>query len=161
MLGVVQRALNGDTRTVSMASLVHEAMMATPSQLQLNSTSSDTLNLLKDVSMAPDLPGYEALIADLRNRTVDFFTNSQQTYVMFKKLGIRPSTGIIIQGASGTGKTGIAQLLGREASEHFRFLSVSCAELVHKVVGETEKKLSEIFSSGIGFIVLAFMLIVS
>lgn len=122
-------------------------MCAAPSELQQQSSSS-ALKLLKDVSQAPELPGYESIVKNLLQSTVDFYDRTNNTRFVYEKLGIRPSSGILIQGASGTGKTALAHLLGKEASAHFKFLSVSCAELVHKVVGETERKLSDIFSAG-------------
>ena len=131
-----------------LSKLQQEAVCAAPSELQQHKASS-AIKLLKDVSQAPELPGYESIVKSLLQNTVDFYDHGNSTRLVYEKLGIRPSSGILIQGASGTGKTALAHLLGKKASAHFKFLSVSCAELVHKVVGETERKLSEIFSAGI------------
>jgi replication-associated recombination protein RarA len=41
--------------------------------------------------------------------------------------------GILIHGPSGCGKTSLARWLAQEGKGHFKFLSVACADLVHKV----------------------------
>jgi DNA replication protein DnaC len=44
-----------------------------------------------------------------------------------------PSQGILLYGPSGCGKTAIATRIAYETRHEFKFLSVSCAELIHKV----------------------------
>ena len=52
-------------------------------------------------------------------------------------------TGILIHGSSGTGKTALCQWLVTQA--RLPFVSVSCADLVHKAVGESEQAIADIF----------------
>lgn len=54
-------------------------------------------------------------------------------------------TGILVEGMHGNGKTLFVNHLAYEFRSRFKFLSVSCADLVDKVVGAAEKKLSKIF----------------
>ena len=53
----------------------------------------------------------------------------------------------MIHGPSGSGKTCLAKWLAFSCRRIFKFLVIPCAELVHKVVGETEKKISNIFQA--------------
>eukprot|EP01035_Chromulina_nebulosa_P019896 gene19896-25851_t len=50
-------------------------------------------------------------------------------------------------GSSGCGKTTLALKLGYSMRDSHKFISISCADLVHKVVGESEKMISSIFTS--------------
>ena len=54
-------------------------------------------------------------------------------------------TGILIHGGSGTGKTALCQWLVSQA--RLPFVSVSCADLVHKAVGESEQAIADIFKA--------------
>ena len=155
MIGAVKRCISCAHGPVSAALLLKEASIATPSQLQTNQ-SSDVLNLLKDVSTAPSLPGYEPMVDKLLDITCEYFSMDSRMRSVYDTLGIKPSSGLLLYGPSGTGKTAVAHLLGRKASAHYKFLSVSCAELVHKVVGETERKISQIFKSG--YLLLIYLL---
>jgi hypothetical protein len=64
--------------------------------------------------------------------------------------GIRGSTevstrGVIICGPPGCGKSSLARLIAHECASTHRALEVSCAELVHKIVGQSEKRISDLF----------------
>ena len=60
-------------------------------------------------------------------------------------LPMNPPKGIIVYGATGTGKTRLCNELGRALRGRAQFISVSCPSLLSKVVGETEKNISQIF----------------
>ncbi|RMF07259.1 AAA family ATPase [Candidatus Woesearchaeota archaeon] len=62
---------------------------------------------------------------------------------LFKKAGIRPPKGVLLYGPPGTGKTLLAKAVATEANANF--ISVKGPELVSKWVGESEKKIREIF----------------
>ena len=57
-----------------------------------------------------------------------------------------PCTGVIIHGPSGTGKTALAEWLVGQSQ--MPFVSVSCADLVHKAVGDSERAIANIFQAG-------------
>jgi transitional endoplasmic reticulum ATPase len=61
----------------------------------------------------------------------------------FEEMGVEPPRGILITGPSGTGKTLIAQAVGRESG--LNFISVKGPELLSKYVGESEERVREIF----------------
>ncbi len=61
----------------------------------------------------------------------------------FEELGVDPPQGILITGPSGTGKTLIAQAVGRESG--LNFISVKGPELLSKYVGESEERVREVF----------------
>ena len=147
IIAFVKRAVDVGTRSVDKSILLKEATLCIPKQF-LGNNDGNISGLMKDVSMAPELPGYEEIVASLLKNTLDFYRGDSYLKLAHSTLGIRPSSGIIIQGPSGTGKTALAHLIGRRASGKFKFLSVSCAELVHKVIGETERRLSIVFKAG-------------
>lgn len=62
---------------------------------------------------------------------------------LFEKAGIKPPKGILLSGPPGTGKTLLAKAIASCANANF--ISVKGPELVSKWVGESEKKLREIF----------------
>ncbi len=77
--------------------------------------------------------------------------------------------GMVIQSKSGCGKSRLAHYIGYQYRSNFKFISISCADLVNKVkkyrhlpifsgilqslckqvVGESEKKISSIFAAGV------------
>ncbi len=61
----------------------------------------------------------------------------------FKKMGIRPSRGILLYGPPGTGKTLLAKAVATESEANF--ISVKGPEVMSKWVGESEKAIREIF----------------
>ncbi len=63
---------------------------------------------------------------------------------LFKKAGITSPKGILLSGPPGTGKTLLAKAIANEAKANF--IAVKGPELISKWVGESEKKIREIFS---------------
>ncbi|KAM0687795.1 hypothetical protein COBT_000960, partial [Conglomerata obtusa] len=63
----------------------------------------------------------------------------------YKKLGIKNSTGILLFGPPGCGKTLIAKAVSNIS--HCNFISIAGPELVSKFVGDTEKELRKVFVS--------------
>eukprot|EP00045_Choanoeca_perplexa_P013395 m.151870 g.151870 ORF g.151870 m.151870 type:complete len:775 (-) comp16347_c0_seq8:1148-3472(-) len=63
---------------------------------------------------------------------------------LFTRLGIQPPKGILLVGPPGTGKTLIARAVAHECQAHV--ITVSAAEVVSKVFGETEARLKAIFA---------------
>ncbi len=61
----------------------------------------------------------------------------------FKRLGIRPPTGIILYGPPGCGKTLLAKAVAHESNANF--ISVKGPELYSMWVGETERHLRDVF----------------
>ncbi|CAG8438902.1 5150_t:CDS:10 [Acaulospora morrowiae] len=61
----------------------------------------------------------------------------------FRRLGIRPSKGVLLYGPPGTGKTLLAKAVTTESSVHF--IPVSIPDLVKSEVGESEKIIASMF----------------
>ena len=51
-------------------------------------------------------------------------------------------------GSQGTGKTLLTDAVCLACHPHFRSIAVTCADLVHKVVGESEKRIAALFAAG-------------
>jgi transitional endoplasmic reticulum ATPase len=64
---------------------------------------------------------------------------------LFDRLGIDPPKGVLLHGPPGTGKTLLARAVANEAAA--RFFSVGGPEIVGPYVGESEKRLREVFES--------------
>ncbi|MBI1973795.1 AAA family ATPase [Candidatus Micrarchaeota archaeon] len=62
---------------------------------------------------------------------------------MFKRMGIKPTRGILLFGPPGTGKTLLAKAVATESEANF--ISVRGPEIFNKFVGESEKAIREIF----------------
>jgi transitional endoplasmic reticulum ATPase len=62
---------------------------------------------------------------------------------LFDRLGIDPPKGVLLHGPPGTGKTLLARAVANEAAA--RFFSVGGPEIVGPYVGESEKRLREVF----------------
>ncbi len=62
---------------------------------------------------------------------------------LFKKAGIKPSKGVLLAGPPGTGKTLLAKAVANESNANF--IAVKGPELISKWVGESEKRVREIF----------------
>ncbi|KAJ1432294.1 P-loop containing nucleoside triphosphate hydrolase protein, partial [Ochromonadaceae sp. CCMP2298] len=62
-------------------------------------------------------------------------------------ISVRRCSGIVLYGPPGSGKTELALWLGRVSGRHMRLLHVPCADLLHKVVGDTEQRIAQIFST--------------
>ncbi len=62
---------------------------------------------------------------------------------VFEHLGISPPKGILLYGPPGTGKTLLARAIANECGVNY--VSIAGSELVSKFLGETEKKIRELF----------------
>jgi transitional endoplasmic reticulum ATPase len=62
---------------------------------------------------------------------------------MYKKAGIRPPKGVLLYGPPGTGKTMLAKAAANESDANF--IAIKGPEVLSKWVGESEKKIREIF----------------
>ncbi len=63
---------------------------------------------------------------------------------LFKKIGIKPPKGILLNGPPGTGKTLMAKAVAN--STHATFIEVVGSELVQKFIGEGAKLIKDIFA---------------
>lgn len=112
-----------------------------------NLTFVDAFGALPGVSGVTEgvpLVGMEDIQQKLKRTVLGPYCS--ETKQFFQRLGIRPCSGVVIQSPPGCGKTALSNWLVREGREHFKCISVSCAELVDKVVGASEQKLSNIFA---------------
>ncbi|MHA1166842.1 MAG: AAA family ATPase, partial [Candidatus Hodarchaeales archaeon] len=64
---------------------------------------------------------------------------------LFHKLGVSPPKGLLLHGASGTGKTLLAKAVANETEANF--LPINGPEIMSKYFGESEKKIRDIFKN--------------
>lgn len=63
---------------------------------------------------------------------------------LYDRLGARPPSGLLLYGSSGCGKTALVQALVHELPS-VPIISVNATDLISKIVGESEQRLSRIF----------------
>jgi len=86
-----------------------------------------------------DIGGLERVKEDLREAVEWPLTMPDA----FKRLGITPPSGILLYGPPGCGKTLLAKAVAKESNTNF--ISVKGPELFSKWVGESEKRVRELF----------------
>ena len=118
---------------VSCQDLLNEAYNIKPS-----SASDKLSNLLNQtLPVSEILVGLEEQQLQLKRAILGSFNEKRQ----------RACRGVIIHGPSGTGKTSLAAWIAFVSKSRFRLLVVPCADLVHKVVGESEKRITDCFEA--------------
>ena len=86
-----------------------------------------------------DIGGLED-VKKLLKETVEWPLKYSDSY---KRLGIKPPTGVLLYGPPGTGKTLLAKAVANESGANF--ISVKGPELLSMYVGESEKHVREVF----------------
>ena len=90
-----------------------------------------------------DIGGLQKQIETLNDLVIAPIKNP----VMFKNIGIQPLHGIILYGASGTGKSLLAKAVANELGGSIR--SIAGSQVVSKFFGESETKLRAIFKEAL------------
>ncbi|CAM9351874.1 unnamed protein product, partial [Hapterophycus canaliculatus] len=94
---------------------------------------------------APPTPlvGCDAAMAELRAFIVTPLANPS----LLRDLGLKGATGALLHGPPGCGKTSVARALAAEVRGLANFLEVRCSDLVDKVVGRSERNVSDLFAA--------------
>src|SRR5271155_5446953 len=157
--GVLLVTVNADTRTV-----IYYLSKSEPKAgdrvildyhgliVQRNLGSHDTSHaLIEDTRVTwDDIGGQEEAKRALQEAIVEPVTKKK----IYERFGMRSSKGVLLHGASGTGKTmlakaaatALAELYGKE-SRGSGFIYVKGPELLNKWLGETEANIRRIFAS--------------
>ena len=129
----------------------------------LVSSSSSPRNSAMPEALNPiNLVGIDDLVTDINdlffgheNTTTTTTTSVHSTvledtsvYDHMSLLDISIPSGLLIYGPTGSGKTVLAQYIAYTCRHTYKCISLSCSDLVHKVVGESEQHLSGIFAAG-------------
>jgi len=157
--GVLLVTVNADTRTV-----IYYLSKSEPKAgdriildyhgliVQRNLGSHDTSHALTEDTRVTwdDIGGQEEAKRALQEAIVEPVTKKK----IYERFGMRSSKGVLLHGASGTGKTmlakaaatALAELYGKE-SRASGFIYVKGPELLNKWLGETEANIRRIFAS--------------
>jgi len=112
--------------------------------MEILPSKKDPLVLGMEIDEAPtvsysDVGGLEEQIREIRE-TVELPLVKKD---LFTKVGIEPPKGVLLYGASGTGKTLLARAVAHETKA--AFIRVVGSELVHKYIGEGARIVREMF----------------
>ncbi|KAI8379984.1 P-loop containing nucleoside triphosphate hydrolase protein [Choanephora cucurbitarum] len=88
-----------------------------------------------------DLGGYQAVKDKIKQAVLLPLLQPE----VFKKLGIKPPSGLLLYGPSGCGKTALVQALVSESM--MNVISIKGPEIFSKYLGETESRLRKIFAT--------------
>jgi len=91
------------------------------------------------------LPGIGGFKKQVMNNVTDNIVLPLQHPELFKAIGVPPSTGVIISGAPGSGKTALLESMRKELNVHFQ--KVDGAELLS--AGDGPKRLTELFKAAV------------
>ncbi len=98
----------------------------------------------EDTITFEDVAGLEDVKNDIRLRIIEPMRNPH----MAEQFRIKPGAKILLYGPPGTGKTFIAKAIAGEIDA--KFYAVNCQDLISKYMGESSKKLDELFDSALG-----------
>jgi transitional endoplasmic reticulum ATPase len=132
---------------ISSAQLSYEQLMAlrvTADDFQAAQNDVAPSALREVVTEAPDVRwsdvGGLGDVKRLLSETIEWPLRYPQ---LFERVGIRPTRGILLYGAPGTGKTLLAKALARQSEANF--IAVKGPQLVSMYVGESERAIREVF----------------
>lgn len=95
-----------------------------------------------DITFA-DVAGLEDVKDEIRYKVLEPLKNPE----LAKVYHIEPGAKILLYGPPGTGKTYVARAIAGEV--HAEFYAVNCQDLISKWMGESSKKLDEIFETAL------------
>ena len=138
---------------------IYSALSTTLALHQMKSNNDEKMLLVDDLLLAfeslpsailHDIVYVSGLVTQIKEKPAVVNLDGHLSSILknMSVNGERTISGVLISGPPGCGKTSLARRIAFECSATHKFLEVSCAELVHKVVGESERKLVEIFRIG-------------
>ncbi|KAJ6228010.1 aaa-family atpase [Anaeramoeba flamelloides] len=86
-----------------------------------------------------DLGGMDSVIQTLKTAVLTSLKSPEK----FDQMGIEAPRGVLIYGKPGSGKTKLVQAIANESS--LNLVSVKCSEILSKVLGRSEERISQVF----------------
>lgn len=97
-------------------------------------------SILTECSIEAKLPILDAVSSFVVNFKSEPDFVGQDPLLVYLMEALQSCSGILIEGPSGSGKTALAHALGYSFKSSHTFLSISCADLVHKVRFESSRQ---------------------
>lgn len=122
---------------------------APTSELRPNKEASDTSKQINNQIYKSELIGVSHICDYIHNiifsrDLLSSLPDSEKCYL--SGLEIPSPSGIIIHGPPGSGKSSLASEIAHMCRNKYRCLTLSCTDLVHKIVGESEQALVQAFT---------------
>ncbi|KAK8797742.1 hypothetical protein WA171_005273 [Blastocystis sp. BT1] len=83
----------------------------------------------------------------LKEYLMEYIVNPCLQWQQYQHFGVSPPTGILLYGPPGTGKTAISRACSQLG--HLNFICPSISELICKEIGESERRIRDLFSRAI------------
>ncbi len=112
------------------------------SRVQFREYDTKINSISNSISITP--VGIDLILDRIRMEVIKPLSNSENFH-HFNRMNISLCSGIVIHGPIGCGKTTLANWILSETKHLFTSMSISCADLIDKIVGKSEKKISQIF----------------
>jgi transitional endoplasmic reticulum ATPase len=135
----------GSAMLVRRAHFVRALEQTRPALLHTGQQQQQQQHLLgsaADGSAFGGLGGVDAAVAQLRDAVLLPLERAEA----FAQIGERPPRGVLLSGPPGTGKTSMASAIGCAVHGKAHFIQVVCSELISKLVGETERAITDLFA---------------
>lgn len=126
---------------VLLSRLLHTVSITKPTLIM----SSVLSRFIYEPVTPPCIIGIDSVINTIENEVIIPYSSDCAS-----NQPLRLCSGMLIYGPSGSGKSNLASWIAYRSREYCKSFIIPCADLVQKVVGESEKQITKIFSTARG-----------